>query len=174
MPDKLCLLVPLIIFYSHFTDISKNFTTPFVNYVSIKTPQRGRQDNVICLQQGKARFLLTAIMQKERVRGGKPASKGFTEDEERLFFSPVLQGIKKKKIRGLTRQSVGKRPEHRYSYSFSSIAATKSNKLSFTSNFPHKYEVVSAKSPNYFCDGSNSMPTEGRLVLKKKKGGREY
>lgn len=73
-PDKLCLLVPLIIFYSHFTAISKNFTTSFVNYISIKIPLRGRYNNavfVILLQQRKAHFLLTANAQHiETLKGG--------------------------------------------------------------------------------------------------------
>lgn len=140
-PDKLCLLVPLIIFYSHFTAISKNFTTSFVNYISIKIPLRSRYNNavfVILLQQRKAHFLLTANAQHIETWGGGVGGGSLllriSQMKKDIFFSSA---VGEKNNQRLNQAISGRiRPELRHSYSFSSsIAATKSNKLSFTSNF---------------------------------------
>ena len=128
------------LFLFMFPSSSQNHHHIFVNYISIKMTLRYRYNNtlfIILFQQRKAYFLLTATHStwrvRKREREKKPALKDFTEEEERHFFQCCR---KKKKIQLFNQAIIGRtRPEPRHCYSSSSLAATKSNKTSFTGNF---------------------------------------
>lgn len=112
MPDKLCLLVPLIFFFLFmFPSNSPNHRHIFVNYISIKMTLRYRYNNtlfIILFQQQETYFLLTATHStwrvRKRERGKKSLPLRISQKMKKDIFSSAAG---KKKLSCLTRQSLG-------------------------------------------------------------------